>query len=209
MGQHSQHADELASRAARGDRAAMNQLIDQHRSKLRRMISIRLSPRIAQRVDASDIVQEAMADAAQRIQDFAAQPNVSFYPWLRRLAWQRLIKVHRYHITVSRRSVDREDRVRLELSEDSMVDLANCVAGNASSPSKRMIRHEVRAKVQDSLEAMRPKDREVLVLRYLEQLSMREISEILEITEDSVKKRHARALHRMQQLLDSGSRGTP
>ena len=63
--------DELVSRAAGGDRIAMNQLIDLHREKLRRMISMRLSPRIAQRVDASDIVQDFLQTSGLRGQCLA------------------------------------------------------------------------------------------------------------------------------------------
>ena len=49
---------------------------------------------------------------------------------------------------------------------------------------------------------MPPIDREVLVLRYLEQLSPAEIGEILGMTKGAVSTRHTRALARLRELLD-------
>ena len=45
------------------------------------------------------------------------------------------------------------------------------------------------------------RDREVLVLRYLEQLSTREMAEVLGTPEGTVKSRHLRALERLRGLL--------
>jgi RNA polymerase sigma-70 factor, ECF subfamily len=47
-----------------------------------------------------------------------------------------------------------------------------------------------------------PRDREVLVLRHLEQLSTRDMAAILGISEGAVKVRHLRALRRFRQLLN-------
>ena len=58
-----------------------------------------------------------------------------------------------------------------------------------ANPSVRTIRKELRAKVQHMLSQMSPPDREVLVLRYLEQLSVSETAAVLELTADGVKSR--------------------
>jgi RNA polymerase sigma-70 factor (ECF subfamily) len=51
------------------------------------------------------------------------------------------------------------------------------------------------------LNRLADRDREVLVIRHLEGLSTREIAAILDISEDAVKRRHVRALDRLQRLL--------
>jgi RNA polymerase sigma factor (sigma-70 family) len=58
------------------------------------------------------------------------------------------------------------------------------------------------------LDSLPPNDREILVLRYLEQLSPREIGEILGMTRGAVSTRHTRALARMRQLLEDEEEGT-
>ena len=56
--------------------------------------------------------------------------------------------------------------------------------------------------MQAALEALEPRDREVLVLRYLEQLTSKEIAAVLGSSEAAVKTRHRRALERLRNRLD-------
>jgi RNA polymerase sigma-70 factor (ECF subfamily) len=64
-----------------------------------------------------------------------------------------------------------------------------------------MVRNELRDRVHAALARLAVRDREVLVLRYLEQLSTRETAAVLGITEAAVKVRHVRALQRLGRQL--------
>ena len=57
---------ELLARLRAGDQAALADLYDRYRDRLRRMVAVRLDPRLACRVAASDILQEAYIDALKR-----------------------------------------------------------------------------------------------------------------------------------------------
>ena len=59
----------------------------------------------------------------------------------------------------------------------------------------------MRQRVQQALSQLGEADREVLVLRYLEDLSTAEIAAVLELTESAVKMRQLRALQRLRDLL--------
>ncbi len=72
--------DHLLRNAAAGDTAAIERLLERHRERLRRMIALRLDDRLAARVDASDVVQEALADAARKLADYARDRPLPFYP---------------------------------------------------------------------------------------------------------------------------------
>jgi RNA polymerase sigma factor (sigma-70 family) len=56
--------------------------------------------------------------------------------------------------------------------------------------------------VYTALEDLELRDREVLVLRYLEQLTSKEIATVLGIREAAVKARDRRALERLRRRLD-------
>jgi RNA polymerase sigma-70 factor (ECF subfamily) len=75
-----------------------------------------------------------------------------------------------------------------------------------SSPSKQLLREELRQRVQDALGRLNERDRDVLVLRYLELLSTKQTAEVLGITEGAVKTRHLRALERLRAFLDEDFR---
>jgi RNA polymerase sigma-70 factor (ECF subfamily) len=157
--------------------------------------------RLAARVDPSDVVQEALAEAAVKLSDYLRRRPLPFYPWLRRLAWERLVKLHRRHIRAQRRSVTREDPNQLALPDESVLALARRLIAPGSSPSQHLIREELRGRVRDALARLDETDREVLVLRYLEQLANAEIGAVLGVSEGAVKMRHLRALERIRGLL--------
>ena len=53
-----------------------------------------------------------------------------------------------------------------------------------------------------ALEQLADKDRELLIMHYMERLEIREIGSILELGPSAVKMRHMRALHRLRAFLD-------
>jgi RNA polymerase sigma-70 factor, ECF subfamily len=193
--------EQLLERAGQGDPAARQELFVRHRERLRRMIRVRLDRRLAARVDPSDVVQEALADAAAKLSDYLRRRPLPFYPWLRRLAWERLVKLHRRHIRAGKRSVAREDLGPPALPDDSALELARRLIAPGTSPSHHLIREELRSRVQAALAQLNEGDRELLVMRYLEQLANAEIAEALGISEGAVKMRHLRALERLRGIL--------
>jgi RNA polymerase sigma-70 factor (ECF subfamily) len=193
--------EELLERAGRGESGACQQLLTRHRGRLRQMIAVRLDRRLAARVDPSDVVQEALADAVRKLAGYLEQRPLPFYPWLRQLAWERLVKLHQRHLRTQKRRVTREERAFPGLPDESVQELARRLVSPGTSPSNRLVREELRHRVREALSRLPERDREVLVLRYLEQLSTAEVAAVLEITEGAVKVRHLRALARLRGLL--------
>jgi RNA polymerase sigma-70 factor (ECF subfamily) len=194
-------SEELLRRAGQGDRDARQTLLGRHRDRLKKMVAVRIDRRLAARIDPSDVVQEALTDAAQGLSDYLRQPPLPFYPWLRQLAWDRLIELHRLHLHAHRRSVQREQPLAPLLSDESALQLADRLMARQSSPSDHAIRSELRTRIRTALDQLSERDREVLVLRHLEQLSTRETAAVLGNSEGAVKVRHLRALERLRVLL--------
>jgi RNA polymerase sigma-70 factor (ECF subfamily) len=197
--------DELVRRSARGDEAARQDLLARHRGRLRQMIGVRLDRRLLGRLDPSDVVQEVLAEAHQKLDDYLRERPLPFYPWLRQIAWQRLVKVHQHH-HARKRGVTREGPLP-GLPDESLGELAGRLAASGTSPSRHAVREELRLRVRGALGRLGERDREVLVLRYLEQLPLAEVAAVLGASEGAVKARHARALLRLQALLGDAGEG--
>ncbi len=114
------------------------------------------------------------------------------YPWLRQIAFNRLAALHRRHVEAGKRSVGREQS--LELSSASAIELAEHLTGRESGPLRRAIRKEMCQRVRSALAALPETDREILILRHLEQLSYADSAAILQISEAAAKQPHVRAL---------------
>ena len=193
--------EELIRRTGAGDRGARGALLERHRARLWRMIALRLDPRLAARVDPSDVVQDVLAEADRRLDRYVRKRPLPFYPWLRQLAVDRLADQHRRHLGAGRRSVAREENEAWGLPDASAEELMDRLLAPGDSPSAAVRKDETRDRVRAALEAMAEQEREVLILRYLEQLSAREVGAVLGITEAAAKKRALRALLRLRELL--------
>src|SRR5207244_9467827 len=88
-----------------GNPSALPALFEHFRPRLRQMVRLRMDPRLAARVDASDVLQEAFMDAARQVDNYLRDPGVVFYVWLRGLAWKRLLKLQRQHLGAQCRAV--------------------------------------------------------------------------------------------------------
>ncbi|MGH7169652.1 MAG: sigma-70 family RNA polymerase sigma factor [Gemmataceae bacterium] len=207
MPQHAPDTDELLRRAEHGDEHARQAVLVRHRERLKHMIAVHMDRRLAARVDPSDVIQEALLDAARGFDDYLRKRPLPFYPWLRQLAWERLIELHRRHLHSQKRSVKREQPLAPHLSDESAMQLADRVLARQSSPSQRAMKSELRSRIRAALDRLVERDRDVLVLRHLEQLSTRETAAVLGIREGAVKTRHLRALERLRVLLEPESEG--
>ncbi|MHC5111008.1 MAG: sigma-70 family RNA polymerase sigma factor [Planctomycetota bacterium] len=195
--------EDLIRRAGDGEKAAAEELFARHRERLRRMVAFHMDDRLARRVDASDIVQEALEAASRRLPDYLRDRPLPFYPWLRQMARDRLADMHRRHIRAQKRAAGREQG-RYLLPDHSTLALANQLLANQTSPSGHFAREELRDRMHTTLKRLPSRDQEVLVLRHLEQLSTREIAAVMGITEGAVKTRHLRALQRLHSLFSEG-----
>lgn len=191
---------QLLEIAATGEADAIDRLLDQHRDQLRRMVVRRIDRRLAARVDASDVVQDALIEAAQRLTEYLCDRPVAFYPWLRRIAMERLVDLFHLHVTAQKRTVNRETS-NAKLSRLSTVkSLPNEIV---ETPSGYLADQESQERLRLGLELLSPKDREVLVLRDIRQHSVAEVACILSVSEGAVKMRRLRAILRLRQLIGS------
>ncbi len=96
-------------RAQKGDESARDKLLARHRKKRKRLFRVWMDPRLAARVDPSDMVQETLLLAARRLEEYFAAPPLPFYAWLRQIGREQLIQLHREHVVARKRSGARRE----------------------------------------------------------------------------------------------------
>jgi RNA polymerase sigma-70 factor (ECF subfamily) len=193
---------ELLDRARRGESAAVEQLLAAHRDALRRMIDLRLDPALAGRLDASDVVQDVLLEASQRLSDYLRKPAMPFHLWLRHIARDHVIDAHRRHRVAKRRSLDREQpMLPAGLADRSSVELAARFLDPERTPASAAMQHELERRLRTALAALSEDDREVIYMRHFEQLSNQDAAAALGLTEAAASMRYLRALRRLRVLL--------
>ncbi len=198
----SDQTQELLRGAQQGDAAAVDQLMDRHREALRQMVRLRLDRRLAQRVDASDVVQDVLLEASRRLARYLDDPQMPFHLWLRHLAKDHVIDAHRKHRVAERRSVDREQSMyRRGQNDQSSLDLAAQLRDQELTPAAATIRRELQERFLDALEQLEEDDREILLMRHIEQLSNSDVAQALNLSQPAAGMRYLRALRRLRAVL--------
>jgi RNA polymerase sigma-70 factor, ECF subfamily len=194
----------LLRQAAAGDQHSLGALWGRYRERLKRMVRLRLDRRLQGRLDPSDVLQEAFIDFARRAGEFAENPEVSFFLWLRTLTGQRLQMLHRQHLGAKMRDAAREISLhRGPMPQATSVSLAAQLLGQFTSAHAKVARAEMQILLQEALNGLDPIDREILALRHFEELSNTETAEVLGIDPSAASSRHVRALKRLRQILKS------
>lgn len=194
--------DRLLDDARNGEPGAVDRLLGEFREPLRRVIGLRLDPAIARRVDASDIVQDVLIEANQRLTDYLKSPGMPFHLWLRHLAQDRIIDTHRRHRLAQRRSVDREQPIaRPAWADESSASLVAHLIDTERTPTSEAIQHELQRRLADAVNQLSDDDREIILMRHHEALSNQEVARTLELTEAAASMRYLRALRRLRTVL--------
>ena len=205
---NSSETKQLLEQAAQGDPQGLGTLLAKHGDRLRRMVALRMDRRLQGRIDPSDVIQETYLEASNRLAEYLRDPSMPFFLWLRFLAGQKLVTLHRHHLGVQMRAAGQEVALcRGPLPEASSAALAAHLLGHDTRASEAAIRAELKIRVQDGLNSMDPLDREVLALRHFEQLSRAEIAQVLGVSENAAGKRYIRALERLKQILGNSPGG--
>lgn len=175
--------DELLRRARGGDTQARGELVSRYQETILRFCQTYLGSLH----DAEDAAQDVMTCVATGVR----LPDQRFRAWLYRVARNRCLAALRTR---------RNNRV------------GGLVAGASRWPSPRtgprtaVLRNEWYERLHKLVDTMPEHHREVLILRYFEDLGRKEIAEVLELSESVVKSRLFEARQKLREQLQE-SRG--
>ena len=179
---HPQEESALVLAAMEGQRMAFQQLMARYEEKVYRMIYFRTHDRL----DAEDICQEVFIQAFKSLRRLKDPER--FTGWLFRIASNR-IKDHY-----------RKKRVRAIFSflPDVERDADRAVADKGTGVLEKIERQEFWIRVHTMLDRLSKMEREVFLLRFFDDLSIREISEVIHKSQSTVKTHLYRALKKFK-----------
>ena len=192
----------LLANAKAGDHAAVNALLERHRESLRRLVRLRLDRRIAARVDASDVVQDVLLEANGRLGDYLRDPVMPFHLWLRSMARDRIIDMHRRHRSADKRSVEKERPLHATFGDKSSIELAGALKDPELTPAAAALRSELEGRFLAALDELAEDDRDILLMRHFEGLGNGEAADALGLSPAAAGMRHLRALRRLRAILE-------
>jgi len=172
----------LITQAKNGNVSAFETLVKKYQNSIyylcRRMTGSHQS--------ADDVSQETFIKAYFAINSF--KDGMNFFTWIRKIAVNNSLNF----IKVSKR-------------EEPLGDSAEKIAGNSSMgqelPHEMLQRNQTEQKFQKALKALPPEQKIVFILRVYENLSYKEIAQLLEISEGTVMSRLSRAREKLKSMM--------
>jgi RNA polymerase sigma-70 factor (ECF subfamily) len=181
--------------------AAEDLPLERYRSYLLILARAQLNPRIRQKLDASDVVQQTLCRAHEARDQFKEREPGALLAWLR--------KILAHTISNAVRDLKRDKRdVGLERSLEANVENSSCrlealLAARGSSPSAQMARMEQLFQITDALAALPDAQRDAILLKHCQGLTLAEIGEQMNRTPASVASLLRRGLQELRQKLAS------
>tara|TARA_R110002049_G_scaffold50370_2_gene142994 strand:+ start:63320 stop:63955 length:636 start_codon:yes stop_codon:yes gene_type:complete len=202
MTAHTEPDDDLVHGMRSGSEEALAEVFSQFRERLRQIVRFRLDHRLAGRISDSDILQETYLAAAKRLHHFGKQEDMPAFLWLRLVANQQLIDVHRQHLQAEMRDVRKEVALGFQgPSPHTSRAIAASLVGKQTNVSEIVARAENIDRLEKALNTMDSMDREVIALRHFEELSNIETAKVLKIEPSAASKRYVRAMGRLGELM--------
>jgi RNA polymerase sigma-70 factor, ECF subfamily len=182
--------DNEVARLRRGDLDALSAIIARYQNRLYRYL-LRL---VRHQAQAEDLFQETWLRVATKIGSFDASRN--FDAWLftlaRNLAFDHL------------RRLRPESLDEPAPGSDSGESVAARLASSERPPIEGLLERERYGRLREAMETLPLVYREVLTLRFEEEMKIEEIARVLGVPLSTVKSRLRRSLEQMRTHLESG-----
>lgn len=179
----------LAKLARNGDRHAFAELVDLYKDKLFHL-AYRM---LGNAQEAEDIVQETFIRVYKNLKRYDSTHK--FSTWIYRIA---------SNLCIDRLRKKRHTSYSLDadMKEGEGLDGYSMLAADDASPEDQLALSETQQQIRQAIEKMPEKYRTVIILRYLQDLSLKEISDILDMPVTTVKTRVHRGREYLRKRLD-------
>ncbi len=173
--------------------------IEVYRDYLLLLVRLQMGTRLKAKLDASDVVQQAILHAHERQAQFRGTTEEEWLAWLRVILANTLGTVTRRFSTQAR-DPGRERSLEVEL-EHSSSRMENLLAADQTSPSERAVRGEELLRLAHAIARLPDDQRRVVEMHYLKGLAVADVAESIGRTRPAAVGLLFRGLKRLRELL--------
>ncbi len=170
----------LVELVLKGDDVAFEYLFNRYREAIRRLFMARLGGVN----DADDLLQETFIKVYINIARYS--PEYTFGQWVYTIARNTFI-----------------DFMRRKTDEQSIDEQFTSPAENSPTPEERIINLQQRSQFEDYLNRLTPRYRQLIIMRFFDELSYEEIAQKLQLPMGTVKTQIHRARNRMCHMIEN------
>jgi RNA polymerase sigma-70 factor (ECF subfamily) len=186
--------EQLLGCIQRGNNSQLGALLDLYRGFLLDSVGAKLSPDLAVKASESDLVQEALIDAARGFSEFRGTTEPQLRAWLQQILSRKMVDAFRDYRRSLKRNVAREvsmgcDETALEIPVD------------VRSPLNELVTAEKHEHLAWALQQLNVDDRQVIELRTFKRLSFEEVGQQIGKRSDAARKHWYFAVRRLRDAI--------
>jgi RNA polymerase sigma-70 factor (ECF subfamily) len=171
--------EKLVERSQKGDSEAFSQIYDEYVNQLYKYIYYKVK-----KEDVEDLTETLFLKAWENIGKYKNRKNTSFRSWLYRIAHNLVVD----HYRLTREHVSLDTRISSKSREADPKEMAQNVLDNEN--------------LKVAISKLKKNYRQIIVLKFINELSNKEICKVLKKSEGSVRILQYRALKALRQIID-------
>ncbi len=189
----------LINEAKKGDRAALNEVCSRYINRVHRLVRFRMGEKLRAKAESMDIVQSVMTKAIEDIGQFDTGSESKFINWLAKIV-ENTLRDKLDYFSAQKRDASREDPLVKDDKGDGLYfyDIPDHISPTVTQKVDLMERME---KLEESLDELSAKQREVVILRNYAGMTFKEIAEVSDSTEDASRMLFVRAMDKLTDIL--------
>ena len=197
-----QDENSLLERARSGDQPALAAFLEKRRPQLLAFIHRNLSDAMRRKVDPEDLVQEVHLECVRALPDVKIGQRDPFL-WACQVAERRIIDAHRHFFSAQKRAAAREQPLDNGRGGTQQAGLLNMLVASLTTPSQAFSRDQKEFQLLQAITTLPQQQQDALRMRYVENLSSKQIAKKLEKSDVSIRVMLSRSLNKLRELLET------
>jgi RNA polymerase sigma-70 factor (ECF subfamily) len=191
---------ELVLELQAGDSRALHDLVGRYMPRVLRLVRQRLGPNLREKLQSMDVVQDVFIRIMRDVKNFEPRSDASFANWVSRLIANEIAEKFDF-FTAQKRAAYLEVSIDPPGPDSTDRPVLQVADTRSPSPESEYRLKETQHVLEQFLDQLKPRERELIILRDLSEMTFEEIAAEMQIKPDAARIAYGRAKNNLAKIV--------